>query len=83
MWYDLLAIIEDVDLVEEEDHILWSFNSTGKYSVQSLYVVIITRESFPPLFILYGNLKYPLGCKFFLWLLSEQATPAEPLLEHP
>jgi hypothetical protein len=40
MRYDLIAIMEDVSLVEEEDHLLWSFNSSGKYSVQSLYDVI-------------------------------------------
>jgi len=36
LWYDLLSIGENVNLVEEEDQIIWSYNSNGRYFVQSL-----------------------------------------------
>jgi hypothetical protein len=36
MWYDLLGIVENLTLHEECDHIIWSYNSNGRFSVQSL-----------------------------------------------
>lgn len=47
LWYDLLSIVENVNLVEEEDQIIWSYNSNGRYFVQSLYAVITHRGIFP------------------------------------
>ena len=34
-------------LSNEEDQILWSYNSTGRYSVQSLYAIINHRGVVP------------------------------------
>jgi hypothetical protein len=65
MWYDLLAIMKDVTLGEDEDHIMWCFSSNGKYSVQTLYAVINHRGIVPMFFMLYGCLRYLLGYKFF------------------
>lgn len=65
MWYDLLAIMKDVTLGEDEDHIMWCFSSNGKYSVQTLYAVINHRGIVPMFFMLYGSLRYLLGYKFF------------------
>ena len=39
LWWELCNLVESTSLSEEEDHIIWSFTSTGKYSVQSLYGV--------------------------------------------
>jgi hypothetical protein len=33
LWYDLIYIIESVNLVEENDRIIWSFCSKGMYPV--------------------------------------------------
>lgn len=40
MWFEICAIAESITLTEECDTIIWSFNSTGLYSVQSLYAVV-------------------------------------------
>ena len=43
MWFELLGIVEEVNLVEEDDQIIWSFCSNDKFLVQSLYAVINHR----------------------------------------
>jgi hypothetical protein len=43
MWFELLGIVE-VNLIEEEDQIIWSFSSNGQFSVQSLYVVRVLNR---------------------------------------
>jgi hypothetical protein len=42
-WYELKQIAGSVIFVEEDDSIIWKYNSTGKYSVQSLSVVVNDR----------------------------------------
>jgi hypothetical protein len=42
-WYELKQIASRVQFAEEEDSIIWKFNSSGKYFVQSLYAVINDR----------------------------------------
>lgn len=43
LWWDLISIINTVNLVDENDQINWYFCSKGMYSVQSLYFVISFR----------------------------------------
>jgi hypothetical protein len=43
LWYELLQIASDLHFSNEEDAIIWQFHSSGKYSVQSLYVMINDR----------------------------------------
>jgi hypothetical protein len=40
MWHELVAIAESLSIQEEEDQIIWSYESSGIYTVQSLYAVI-------------------------------------------
>lgn len=47
LWWELCGLIEDLSLSEEEDQILWSFTSTGTFTVQSLYAVITYRGVTP------------------------------------
>jgi hypothetical protein len=42
-WYEILQIADSIQFGDENDAIIWKFNSTGKYSVQSLYAVINDR----------------------------------------
>ena len=46
LWFELPEIIGDVVPVEDEDQIIWSYSSNGKYSVQPLYAVIIFHLEF-------------------------------------
>ena len=43
MWEELSAIGDSIVLTEEDDSIMWSFNSNGQFSVQSLYAIINHR----------------------------------------
>jgi hypothetical protein len=40
LWYEILQIASDIQFRDEEDAIIWQFASSGKYSVQTIYVVI-------------------------------------------
>jgi hypothetical protein len=39
-WYDVLQIASSINFVDEDDVIIWQFNSLGVYFVQSLYAVM-------------------------------------------
>jgi hypothetical protein len=39
-WYELIQIASGIQFSDEEDAVIWQFDSSGKYSVQSLYAVI-------------------------------------------
>jgi hypothetical protein len=43
LWYELLQIAGDIHFTDESDAIIWQFNSSGRYSIQSLYVVVNDR----------------------------------------
>jgi hypothetical protein len=63
LWDELSAIGESITLNNEEDQILWSYNSNVKFSVQSLYAIINHRGWFQNLYMLYGSLIYLQGYK--------------------
>jgi hypothetical protein len=71
MWYELLGILENQILNDEEDKIMWSFNSNGKFSVQSLYAVINHRGVVPIFVPAVWKLNIPPRIQIFLWLLSK------------
>lgn len=71
MWWDLYSMIEGVSLTDEDDQIIWSFTSHGKYSVQSLYAVINSRGVFPVYIHAIWKIVIPPRVQFFLWLLSQ------------
>jgi hypothetical protein len=74
MWFELLEIVEEVVLLEDEDQIIWSYNSNGKYSVQSLYAVINHKGITPVYVHNVWKLQIPPRVQMFLWLLSKNRT---------
>jgi len=71
MWLELLGVVEEVNLVEEEDQIIWSFSSNGHFSVQFLYAVI-NHWGVKLVYVQsVWNLKIPPRIQIFLWLLSK------------
>jgi hypothetical protein len=42
-WMEIRQIVKDVQFEEENDCIVWQYSSLGKYSVQTLYVIISNR----------------------------------------
>lgn len=59
LWYELVGIMEDIQLVDDSDQIIWSFSSNGKYSDQSLYAVINHRGVKPVFVHAVWKLKIP------------------------
>jgi hypothetical protein len=52
LWYEFHEIGSSIVFLDEPDSIVWKFNSSGKYSVKSLYVVVNdrgVRQIFSPL----------------------------------
>jgi hypothetical protein len=39
-WYQLLEITSSLQLGEEENAIIWQYNSSAVYSVKSLYAIV-------------------------------------------
>ena len=70
MWEELKAAVENIELNNEEDHILWTYSSSGKYSVQSLYAIVNHRGVVPIFVHVVWKLNIPSRVQFFLLLLS-------------
>jgi hypothetical protein len=43
MWKELVGLVFKIESIDEEDALVWQFQSSGIYSSQSLYVVINFR----------------------------------------
>jgi hypothetical protein len=69
-WDELCSIAESITLTNEEDQILWNFNSNEKFSVQSLYAVISHRGVIPKFIHAVWKLNIPPRVQMFLWFLS-------------
>lgn len=70
MWDELNYVTGSIQLSSEEDQIMWSYSSSGKYSVQSLYAVINHRGVVPVFIQAVSKLFIAPRVQFFLWLLS-------------
>lgn len=70
MWDELNYVTGSIQLSSEEDQIMWSYSSSGKYSVQSLYAVINHRGVVPVFIQAVWKLFIAPRVQFFLWLLS-------------
>jgi hypothetical protein len=42
-WHELLEIASSINLGDEDDVIIWQYNSIGVYSVRSLYAIVNNR----------------------------------------
>ena len=63
-------VVEGISLLNEQDQIIWSFNSNGKFSVQSLYDVINHIGVMPVYVHAVWKLQIPPGMQIFLWSLA-------------
>lgn len=70
MWDELNYVTGSIQLSSEEDQIMWSYSSSEKYSVQSLYAVINHRGVVPVFVQAVSKLFIAPRVQFFLWLLS-------------
>jgi hypothetical protein len=69
IWLDVVELVSILRLTNEEDEMIWLFNTSGVYSSQSLYKVInfrgIKTVHVPALW----HIKIPPRVHFFLWQL--------------
>jgi hypothetical protein len=74
LWEEVKQIASSIQLKDEEDSIIWQFNSSGKYSVQSLYVVLNDRglrQVYTPVM---WKIHVPSRIHVFLWLMANNKT---------
>lgn len=69
-WYEVLNIAQSINFSDEDDAIIWKYESKGTYSVSSLYAVINFRGVLPVYIHAVWKVKVPPRIHFFLWLLS-------------
>jgi hypothetical protein len=52
LWLELVQIAESIRFSDEPDAFIWKYNSSGRYSVQSLYGIVNdtgVKQIFTPL----------------------------------
>lgn len=70
-WLEIVQIAESIVFTDEPDAPIWSFNSKGIYSVQSLYAVVNFCGIKPIYPSAVWGLCIPPRVQVFLWLLSK------------
>jgi hypothetical protein len=73
-WLDIVELAATVQFFEEEDELIWCFNSSGVCSSQSLYKIINFRGIKTIHVSAVWNLKIPPRVHFFLWLVINNRT---------
>jgi hypothetical protein len=71
LWLEIVQLASTISFTEDEDALVWQFNSNGIYSSQSLYRIINFRGILPVFVPAVWHLKVPPRVQFFLWLLSK------------
>jgi hypothetical protein len=67
-WYNLVLRIADIQLTDQMDIFRWPLNSSGQFSVSSMYQAMLDSDIIPHNIFLW-KLKIPLKVKVFPWLL--------------
>jgi len=68
-WLEVVELVATIHLFNEEDEMVWNFNSSGVYSSQSLYKIINFRGIKSIHVSTVWNIKVPPRVHFFLWLV--------------
>jgi hypothetical protein len=75
MWEDLCSVVEQVELNEDSDSLVWCYEKSGIYSTQSYYAMISFRGGYSSVFACY--LEYcgaPKNSPFLLVTISQQVS---------
>ena len=70
-WQELLSVVRSISLSEEDDQLLWKYESKGVYSSKSLYAIVNFRGIQPIYLPAVWDIKIPPRVQIFLWLLSQ------------
>jgi hypothetical protein len=76
LWYELVEIAKGIQFTDEEDAMIWQFDSLGIFSVQALYAVINDRgvkQVFTP--VMWKILVPPRIHIFYGFLLTTRLLP--------
>jgi hypothetical protein len=68
-WLDIIELVSTIQFTNEEDEMIWHFNSSGIYSSQSLYKIINFRGIKPVHVSAVWSIKVPPRVHYFLWLV--------------
>lgn len=70
LWLEVCNIVESISFSGDEDAMIWKFNTSGIYSVQSLYAIVnfggISLMHIPAVW----KISIPPRIHIFLWLVS-------------
>ena len=69
-WMDLLSIAESISFVDDCDSIIWAFDGSSSFSVQTVYKTISFRGIQPVYTPSIWGICVPPRVHIFLWLLS-------------
>jgi hypothetical protein len=70
-WDEVVQLASTITFSEDQDEIVWTFKSNGRYSSQALYRVINFRGVNPVHTPAVWGLKIPPRVHLFLWLLTQ------------
>ena len=73
-WMSLVAIAESITYTNDCDSIVWTFSSSGKFSVLSMYNIVSFRGIQPVYTPVVWNLHVPPRIHIFIWLLTNNKT---------
>uniref|UniRef100_A0A0A8Y3J5 Reverse transcriptase zinc-binding domain-containing protein n=1 Tax=Arundo donax TaxID=35708 RepID=A0A0A8Y3J5_ARUDO len=71
VWLEIVEIAKTLELVDEDDSLVWQYTSNGVYNVQSLYNIVNFRGIIPVYLPAVWKLNDPPRLHVFLWLLSK------------
>jgi hypothetical protein len=69
-WWEVVQIVESLHFSNERDAIICQYNSTGKYSVQSLYAIVNDTGVIQVFTLVMWKIHVPPRLHIFLWLLA-------------
>jgi hypothetical protein len=72
MWDELVNLVSIVEMSDEDDALIWQFQSNGICSSRSLYSVINFKGVTLVFVPVVWKLKVPPRVHFFLWFLSQK-----------
>jgi hypothetical protein len=70
MWEDLISVMEEVNLNDDTNALIWAYEKSGTYSSNSFYAIISYRGATPLYIPAIWNIKVPQKIHLFLWMLA-------------
>ena len=70
-WGEIRGIAESIHFTEEDDQMIWKYESNGIYSSKSMYAIVNFRGVKPVFLPSLWDLKIPPRVQVFLWLFSQ------------